>query len=172
LTNTYVSCLAVLVYVILYAWGVFTRTLVDDAGGMWIPINEGLPEDPTAQVLARGPDISLILGTDQMGLYRNIDPVSVNDHITIPSNEIQLWTGANPFSRKFLFEIELTRGQNLSIGISDPAGQHIVNIHKGFTESGKHSFQWEPIDAHPQGLYFLNITGESNKINRKILYVK
>jgi len=157
---------------IIYAYGVYMMNWGVDVGNMWLPINDGLPSSPPAMVLARGPDESLLLGTNEEGLYANMNPVGIENHELVSNENIQLLSHTNPFANRFSFELETGESDNVMISISNLCGQVIDVLWDQFLGKGKHSFSWEPENAHPEGMYFLNISNGTDRISRKIVHLK
>ncbi len=89
-----------------------------------------------------------------------------------PSLEIS----PNPFNPSTTIFCSLPQAAESKIRIYNLKGQHVMELHKGLLEAGKHSFIWNGKDdrnrAVASGIYFVRIEHGSSSVVRKAVLLK
>jgi hypothetical protein len=91
--------------------------------------------------------------------------IADNDIIT---NESVSQNYPNPFSENSTITVYLKQGAELSLEVTNMAGQQVSYMEKGLVSSGTHYFQLEAGDF-VSGIYFYTVQAGENRITKKMI---
>jgi Secretion system C-terminal sorting domain len=86
----------------------------------------------------------------------------------IPNPQIQMRNYPNPFNPETTIAFNIQEGKTGTLEIYNLKGQM---IHSQNFESGDHTFVWNA-DSQASGIYFYNVTSESNQLTKKMILLK
>ena len=131
--------------------------------------DEGDPDINNVQFNLKSINNSNINKTYNYTVYATLDDLSNDQYI----NDFKLISAyPNPFNPSAIIKLNLDEfSSNVSINAYDINGKLVESIYSGSLNSGKHTFNWKPVDIS-SGKYFIRF--ESHKMNDviEIIYLK
>jgi len=141
-----------------------------ESPGEWIPINDGLPDDPTTTVLATNPDNIMFLGTWDQGLFRTAWVLPTPGH-EVNIAEYGLYVSPNPFRFRTDIMFQVPGTERVTIQAFNFIGQ-VINVITDKTYSkGSYKITWEPEGVAP-GLYYIKFQSGNYSTSRKVIFAE
>jgi len=153
-------------YCIIYFFGAYMIPINLDASDTWLPVNGGLPNDPTTTDLTGAPINMLYLAASNQGLFRNIYPVGVQ--VNSGENTCTVSISPNPVHGNATFTVHLVQPQRLSLTIWNTQGISCGTVFQGFLSEGTTNLPWETCSLS-SGLYTYRLIGEKSVTTGKLI---
>jgi hypothetical protein len=162
--------LSLFVFVAVYLYGVYYLDYNGDAGDQWVPVNTGLPPEPSTTCMASGigPPGQLWLGTVFEGLFLHSEPIPGMTDYLKNETRASVSTYPNPVSQEMTFVVDLPEAAVVSLAVYDPLGQEVKIIDGTNYGSGTYRILWRP-DGMKPGIYFYRMNTETRLITGKLV---
>ncbi len=77
----------------------------------------------------------------------------------------------NPFNSQTVIRYDLPVEGKVSVQIFDLNGREITRLRNGIQAAGSHQVIWDA-EAHPAGVYFLNLSANGQSNTKKVMLVR
>jgi flagellar hook assembly protein FlgD len=74
----------------------------------------------------------------------------------------------NPFNGVTTIKVNLTKGANLSLTVSNILGQEVMNIQRGSVSAGTHYFELDGTNLN-NGVYFYTVKADDSSVTKKMV---